>query len=136
MRCHSVARRDRWCWLVSEQGVLLGNEVDAEGPGIKPIRPGYVAAFLDELADDDAMFVADTGTACIRAARHIHSGSSAPAVRLVHVDIHGRARRPTPSVRNSLSGPPSGCSDASRPATTHRSSPIRTLQVDGGRYCC
>ena len=46
-----------------------------KGPGIKPIRPEYVAAVLDELADDDAMFFADTGTPCIWAARHIHYGA-------------------------------------------------------------
>jgi pyruvate dehydrogenase (quinone) len=46
----------------------------AKGPGIKPIRPEYLAAVLDELADDDAMFFADTGTPCIWAARHIHYG--------------------------------------------------------------
>ena len=45
-----------------------------KGPGIKPIRPEYVAAVLDELADDDAMFFPDTGTPCIWAARHIHYG--------------------------------------------------------------
>jgi pyruvate dehydrogenase (quinone) len=45
-----------------------------KGPGITPIRPEYVAAVLDELADDDAMFFADTGTPCIWAARHIHYG--------------------------------------------------------------
>jgi pyruvate dehydrogenase (quinone) len=45
-----------------------------KGPGIKPIRPEYVAAVLDELADDDAMFFADTGTPCMWAARHIHYG--------------------------------------------------------------
>ena len=44
------------------------------GPRIKPIRPEYVAAVLDELADDDALFFADTGTPCIWAARHIHYG--------------------------------------------------------------
>ncbi|ASN22716.1 thiamine pyrophosphate-binding protein [Streptomyces pluripotens] len=45
-----------------------------KGPGIKPIRPEYVAAVLDELADDDALFFADTGTPVIWAARHIHYG--------------------------------------------------------------
>ncbi|MGB7051576.1 MAG: thiamine pyrophosphate-dependent enzyme [Acidimicrobiales bacterium] len=44
-----------------------------KGPGIKPIRSEYVAAVLDELADD-ALFFADTGTPCIWAARHIHYG--------------------------------------------------------------
>jgi pyruvate dehydrogenase (quinone) len=46
-----------------------------KGPAIKPIRPEYVAAVLDELADDDALFFADTGTPCIWAARHIHYGA-------------------------------------------------------------
>ena len=45
-----------------------------KGPGIKPIRPEYLAATLSELADDDALFFADTGTACIWAARHITYG--------------------------------------------------------------
>ena len=46
-----------------------------KGPGIKPIRPEYLAAMLSELADDDALFFADTGTACIWAARHITYGA-------------------------------------------------------------
>ncbi len=46
-----------------------------KGPGIKPIRPEYLAALLSELADDDALFFADTGTACIWAARHITYGA-------------------------------------------------------------
>jgi pyruvate dehydrogenase (quinone) len=45
-----------------------------KGPGIKPIRPEYVAAVLSELADDDAVFTVDTGTPCIWAARHIDYG--------------------------------------------------------------
>ena len=50
-----------------------------KGPGIKPIRPEYLAAVLDELADDDAMFFVDTGTPCIWAARHIHYGAESAA---------------------------------------------------------
>jgi pyruvate dehydrogenase (quinone) len=42
-----------------------------KGPGIKPIRPEFLAATLDELAADDAMFFADTGTACMWLSRHI-----------------------------------------------------------------
>jgi pyruvate dehydrogenase (quinone) len=42
-----------------------------KGPGIKPIRPEFLAATLSELAADDAMFFADTGTACIWMARHV-----------------------------------------------------------------
>jgi pyruvate dehydrogenase (quinone) len=45
-----------------------------KGPGIKPIRPEFVAAVLSELADDDAVFTVDTGTPCIWAARHIEYG--------------------------------------------------------------
>jgi pyruvate dehydrogenase (quinone) len=45
-----------------------------KGPGIKPIRPEFLAATLSQLAADDAMFFADTGTACIWMARHINGG--------------------------------------------------------------
>ena len=51
----------------------LGHYV-TKGPGIKPIRPEYVAAVLSELADDDAVFTVDTGTPVIWAARHIEYG--------------------------------------------------------------
>jgi pyruvate dehydrogenase (quinone) len=51
----------------------LGHYV-TKGPGMKPIRPEYVAAVLSELADDDAIFTVDTGTPCIWAARHIEYG--------------------------------------------------------------
>jgi pyruvate dehydrogenase (quinone) len=52
---------------------LLQHYVE-KGPGIKPIRPEFVAATLSELADPDAMFFADTGTPCIWLARHIRGG--------------------------------------------------------------
>jgi pyruvate dehydrogenase (quinone) len=45
-----------------------------KGPRIKPIRPEYLASVLDELAADDAIFTADTGTPVIWAARHIRYG--------------------------------------------------------------
>ena len=54
---------------------LLSHYVE-KGPGIKPIRPEYLAATLSELASDDAMFFADTGTACIWLARHIKGGAN------------------------------------------------------------
>lgn len=54
---------------------LLSHYVD-KGPGIKPIRPEFLAATLSELASDDAMFFADTGTACIWLARHIKGGAN------------------------------------------------------------
>jgi pyruvate dehydrogenase (quinone) len=52
---------------------LLQHYVE-KGPAIKPIRPEFLAATLSELADDDALFFVDTGTACIWAARHIKGG--------------------------------------------------------------
>ena len=61
-----VAETERW-------RRRLGHYV-TKGPGIKPIRPEYVAATLSELADDDAVFTVDTGTPCIWAARHIEYG--------------------------------------------------------------
>jgi pyruvate dehydrogenase (quinone) len=54
---------------------LLSHYVE-KGPGIKPIRPEYLAATLSALASDDAMFFADTGTACIWLARHIKGGAN------------------------------------------------------------
>ena len=61
-----VAETERW-------RKRLGHYV-TKGPGIKPIRPEYLAALLSELADDDAIFTVDTGTPCIWAARHIEYG--------------------------------------------------------------
>jgi pyruvate dehydrogenase (quinone) len=52
---------------------LLNHYVE-KGPGIKPIRPEFLAATLSELTSDDAMFFADTGTACIWLARHLKGG--------------------------------------------------------------
>ncbi len=45
-----------------------------KGPGIKPIRPEFLAATLSDVASYDAMFFADTGTACMWLARHINGG--------------------------------------------------------------
>src|SRR6202167_1383167 len=47
-----------------------------KGPEIKPIRPEFLAATLSDLASDDAMFFADTGTACIWMSRHIKGGKN------------------------------------------------------------
>jgi pyruvate dehydrogenase (quinone) len=54
---------------------LLQHYVE-KGPGIKPIRPEFLAASLSDLASDDALFFADTGTACIWAARHLKGGTN------------------------------------------------------------
>ncbi len=47
-----------------------------KGPGIKPIRPEFLAATLSELAADDAMFFVVTGTACIWVSRHVTGGTN------------------------------------------------------------
>jgi pyruvate dehydrogenase (quinone) len=47
-----------------------------KGPGIKPIRPEFLVATLSELASDDAMFFADTGTACMWFARHLNGAAN------------------------------------------------------------
>ncbi len=49
---------------------LLNHYVE-KGPGLKPIRPEFLAATLCRLAADDAMFFADTGTPCMWLARHV-----------------------------------------------------------------
>jgi pyruvate dehydrogenase (quinone) len=54
---------------------LLNHYVE-KGPGLKPIRPEYLAATVSKLASDDAMFFADTGTACMWLARHIRGGTN------------------------------------------------------------
>jgi pyruvate dehydrogenase (quinone) len=54
---------------------LLTHYVD-KGPGIKPIRPEFLVATLSDLASDDAMFFADTGTACIWTARHLKGAAN------------------------------------------------------------
>ena len=45
-----------------------------EGPKLEQIRPEYLAATLDRLAADDAVFTVDTGTACIWAAHYLTLG--------------------------------------------------------------
>ncbi len=52
---------------------LLQHYVD-KGPDTKPIRPEFLAKTLSDLASDDALFFADTGTAVIWLARHISGG--------------------------------------------------------------
>jgi pyruvate dehydrogenase (quinone) len=54
---------------------LLNHYVD-KGPGLKPIRPEFLAATLCHLASQDAMFFADTGTPCMWLARHIRGGTN------------------------------------------------------------
>ena len=42
------------------------------GPDTKPLRPEYLTSTINEVADDNAIFSADTGTPCIWMARYIH----------------------------------------------------------------
>lgn len=53
----------------------LMNHYVEKGPGMKPIRPEFLAATLSLLAADDAMFFADTGTPCMWLARHIRGSA-------------------------------------------------------------
>ena len=54
----------------------LMNHYVEKGPGLKPIRPEFLAATLCQLAADDAMFFADTGTPCMWLARHIKGSAN------------------------------------------------------------
>jgi pyruvate dehydrogenase (quinone) len=54
---------------------LLNHYVE-KGPGIKPIRPEFLAATLCRMASQDAMFFADTGTPVMWLARHIRGGTN------------------------------------------------------------
>jgi pyruvate dehydrogenase (quinone) len=98
---------------------LLQHYVE-KGPGIKPIRPEFLAATLSELADDDALFFVDTGTACIWAARHIKGGpnrrifgsfswasmaNAAPNAFGAQLAFPGRRRLPCAATEGSLCSP-------------------------------
>jgi pyruvate dehydrogenase (quinone) len=63
---------DRALSLTNEWNDSLDNYVK-RGPTLHPIRPEYLVATLDRLADDDAFFGVDTGTPCIWAARYLHA---------------------------------------------------------------
>lgn len=65
---------DRALSLTDEWNRSL-DEYVKRGPSLKPIRPEYLVATLDRLADDDAFFGVDTGTPCIWAARYIHASA-------------------------------------------------------------
>ena len=55
-----------------------------KGPGIKPIRPEYLAATLSDLAADDAMFFVDGETRQWR--------QKSQAFRLIFMGVHGQCR--------------------------------------------
>ena len=56
------------------------------GHGGSPVHPQYIAATIDRLAADDAVFTADVGTPCIWAARYLHMNG---ARRLIGSFSHG-----------------------------------------------
>ena len=58
----------------------------ASGHGGSPVHPQYIAATIDRLAADDAVFTADVGTPCIWAARYLHMNG---ARRLIGSFSHG-----------------------------------------------
>ena len=58
----------------------------AAGHGGSPVHPQYIAATIDRLAADDAVFTADVGTPCIWAARYLHMNG---ARRLIGSFSHG-----------------------------------------------
>jgi pyruvate dehydrogenase (quinone) len=66
---------DKYLSHTEEFDHLLGHYV-TKGPEISPIRPEFLAATLSEVAAEDALFFADTGTACIWLARHMRGGKN------------------------------------------------------------
>ena len=64
---------DKYLQQTNDFEDLLQHYVE-KGPGIKPIRPEFLAATVSELASPDAMFFIDTGTACMWGSRHLRGG--------------------------------------------------------------
>ncbi|UQN14317.1 ubiquinone-dependent pyruvate dehydrogenase [Gulosibacter sp. ACHW.36C] len=62
------------------------DELAVPSRGKRPIHPQYVASVLDELADDDAVFIPDVGSPVVYAARYLHLGGGR---RLVGSFSHG-----------------------------------------------
>jgi pyruvate dehydrogenase (quinone) len=58
--------------VTNEWHERMGHYV-TRGPKLNRIRPEYLTATLNELADDDAVFTVDTGTPVIWAARYIQA---------------------------------------------------------------
>jgi pyruvate dehydrogenase (quinone) len=48
------------------------DDLAAQGSGGSPLHPQFVAATIDRLAADDAIFIADVGTPTVWAARYLH----------------------------------------------------------------
>ena len=70
---------------------LLQHYVD-KGPDIKPIRPEFLAKSLSDLASDDALYFADTGTGCHLAGSPYQRRQGPEAFRLVLMGVDGQRR--------------------------------------------
>ena len=77
-----------------------------KGPGIKPIRPEYLAATLCKLASDDAMFFADTGHGSNVAGEAHQRWQESEALRIVLLGFHGQRRAERVWSATGLSWPP------------------------------
>jgi pyruvate dehydrogenase (quinone) len=69
-----------------------------------PLHPQYVAATIDRLAADDAIFTADVGTPCIWAARYLHMNG---ARRLIGSFSHGSMANALPHAIGAQASQPS-----------------------------
>ena len=87
--------------------------------GRSPLHPQSVAAAIDRLAADDAVFAADVGTPCIWAARYLRMNGRR---RLIGSFNHG-------SMANAL--PQAIGAQASQPGRQ-----VVALSGDGGSRCC
>jgi pyruvate dehydrogenase (quinone) len=66
---------------------------DLEKQGSGPIHPQHLTHLIDELADEDAIFLPDVGTPVIWASRHLHIGARR---RLIGSFWHGTMAAATP----------------------------------------
>lgn len=71
---HDTAHLDKALKLTASWRKRISPYVD-HGSQTAPIRPEYLVSLVDELADPDATFSVDTGTACIWAARYLHASA-------------------------------------------------------------
>jgi pyruvate dehydrogenase (quinone) len=83
----------------------LAEYVD-RGPSLTPIRPEYLVATLDRLADDDAFFRRRYGNA-VHLGRALHPRErKAKHLRFVHLGVDGERRAERDGSADGVSGPP------------------------------
>ena len=90
-----------------------------------PLHPQYVAATIDRLAADDAVFTVDVGTPCIWAARYLRMNGRR---RLVGSFNHGSMANALPHAIGAQASP---STYSSRPAH----GPARGRAASGGALC-